>query len=129
METIRLPRILVDHNSTPGGVLYSGLDDAVVPPPEEQPTVAAADIPQVDHCLRLAAGGRPRAPHVGALPNHKEIRCLRFTKLCWVRNNMNIIMKPSNSPTQEKLGQKWGHLGQCFPQQKKTISWVGIGFT
>ena len=28
------------------------------------------------------------------------IRCLRFTKLCWVGKHMNIIMKPTNSPTQ-----------------------------
>lgn len=29
--------------------------------------MAAADIAKVDHRLRLAAGGRPRAPHVGTL--------------------------------------------------------------
>ena len=28
------------------------------------------------------------------------IRCLRFTKLCSVEKHINIIMKPTNSPTQ-----------------------------
>ena len=37
------------------------------------------------------------------------IGCSRFVKLCWVGNNLNIIMKPSNSPTQ----------GQPNPTQEK----------
>ena len=28
------------------------------------------------------------------------VRCLRFTKLCWVGKHVNIIMKPTNSPSQ-----------------------------
>ena len=53
------------------------------------------------------------------------LRCLRLTKSCWVgKHSLNVIMKPTNSPTQgqpnptqEKLGYKW-HLGHFFPQQK-----------
>ena len=38
-------------------------------------------------------------------PNQKQpiIRppgCLRYTKLCWVGKHVNMIMKPTNSPTQ-----------------------------
>ena len=29
-----------------------------------------------------------------------EIGCLRSTKLCWVGKHINVIMKPTDSPTQ-----------------------------
>lgn len=64
---LTLPALYGGTTIVPGGVFYRGLYNAVVPPPEEQATVAAADIAKVDHRLRLPAGGRPRAPHVGAL--------------------------------------------------------------
>ena len=57
-----------------------------------------------------------------AFPLSPVLGCLWFTKFCWVGNNMNIIMKPSNSPTQGQPNPKknqvnnaiWAHL---FPQQ------------
>ena len=41
---------------------------------------------------------------------------------------VNIIMQPTNSPTQEKLGQKNEvEFGSLFPTEND-FSWVGIGF-
>ena len=39
-----------------------------------------------------------------------------YNKFCWVGKHVNIIMKPSNSPTQQKIGWRW-QLGNFFPQQ------------
>ena len=70
------------------------------------------------------------------IPNHSKsgmivpdlrnplVRCSRFTNFCWVGKHVDVIMKPTNSPTQgqpnsrKKLGQTW-HLGSHFfcPQQ------------
>ena len=60
-----------------------------------------------------------------------RVRCLRFTKLCWVRKHLHIIMKPTNSPTQRqpsprKIGLKVG-VGPLF-QAAIDLSWVRIGF-
>ena len=59
--------------------------------------------------------------------------CLVHKRVCDVPNsvalgNVNIVRKPSNSPTQgqptkEKLGEKW-HMGHFFPQQ---IVFRGLG--
>ena len=60
------------------------------------------------------------------------IGCLRYSKFCWVGKHINIVMKPSNSPTQghnptqEKIGQKVA-FGPLFPTAYN-FSWVGIGF-
>ena len=60
------------------------------------------------------------------------IGCLRFTILCWVGKHANIIMKPTNSPTQgqpkpKKYLVKSGIWATVFPQEGN-FSWVGIGF-
>ena len=56
--------------------------------------------------------------------------CLRFTKLCWVGNDMSIIMKPSNSPTQGQPNPTRIRLkvvfGPLFPTANVFL-WVGIG--
>ena len=38
-----------------------------------------------------------------------HVGCWRFTKLCWVGKHMDIIMKPTNSPTQGQPNprKKW----------------------
>ena len=63
------------------------------------------------------------APNYPLLPSSRHrpvhppfVGCLRFANLCWVGKPMNIIMKPTNSPTQEEIGLKL-HLGHFFPQQ------------
>ena len=60
------------------------------------------------------------------------IRCLRFTKLCWVGKHINIIMKPTNSPTQGQPNRRKIRLkvafGPLFPTLNN-FSWVGIDFT
>ena len=50
------------------------------------------------------------------------LRFLRFTKFCWVGEHINMIMKPTNSPTQgqpkpTKNRFESGILGHFFPQQ------------
>ena len=56
----------------------------------------------------------------------------RFTKLCWVGKYINIIMKPTNSPTQGQLNPRKNRLkvafGPLFPTATN-FSWLGIGFT
>ena len=57
-----------------------------------------------------------------------SLGCFRFTNFCWVGNHINIIMKPTNSPSQgqpnpRKIRLKW-HLGHFFPQQ---IFYRGLG--
>ena len=59
-------------------------------------------------------------------------RVLRYYKLCWVGKHVNIIMKPTNSPTHgqpnpRKFGLKVA-IGPLFPTAS-IFSWVGIGFT
>ena len=59
------------------------------------------------------------------------IGCLRFTTLCWVGKHVNVIMKPTNSPTQgqprpRKVRFKVA-FGPLFPTES-IFSWVGIGF-
>ena len=57
--------------------------------------------------------------------------CLRFTKLCWVGKHVNIIMKPTNSPTQGQLNPRRNRLKVAFGPLLATVnnfSWVGIGF-
>ena len=63
--------------------------------------------------------------------------CLRHTRLRWVGNNINILMKPANSSTQGQPNPRKIRLKVAFtcaifpffPQQN--IFWlvVGIGFT
>ena len=54
------------------------------------------------------------------------------TTLCWVAKHINIIMKPSNSPTQGQPNPRKKRLNlACGPLFPTAIffSWVGIDFT
>ena len=57
------------------------------------------------------------------------IACMRFTKLCWVEKHINVIMKPTNSPTQPKKSccRLKIAFGPLFPTAN-IFSWVKIGF-
>ena len=63
-------------------------------------------------------------------PRMLLVRCLRFTKFCWVRKHLNII-KPTNSPTQRQPNPRKNRLKVAFwplfPTANK-FSWVRIGF-
>ena len=54
-----------------------------------------------------------------------------YTELCWVGNHINIIMKPTNSPTQGQPNPRKIRLkvafGPLFPTANN-FSWVGIDF-
>ena len=58
------------------------------------------------------------------------IACMRFTKLCWVEKHINVIMKPTNSPTQRQPNPRniWLKVafGPRFPTTNN-FSWVGVG--
>ena len=60
----------------------------------------------------------------------KERQCLRYTKFWWVGKHVNIIMKPTNSPTQGQPNPKKNRLkvafGPFFPTAKYFFLWVGI---
>ena len=56
------------------------------------------------------------------------IGCLRFTKFCWVGKHANIIMKPTNTPTQgQPNNPRTMAFGPHFPAANN-FSWVGIDF-
>ena len=61
----------------------------------------------------------------------RTIGCLRHTKFCWVGKHVNIIMKPTKSPTQGQLNPRNTRLkvafGPPFPTASM-LSWVGIGY-
>ena len=48
--------------------------------------------------------------------------CLQYIKFCWVGKHINIIMKPSNSPTQAKNRLKVA-FGATFSPSKIFFSW------
>ena len=59
------------------------------------------------------------------------IGCLRFTKFCWAGSNTNIIMKPSNSPTQSQPNPRKIRLNVGFGPLFRTANnmlWVRISF-
>ena len=67
-------------------------------------------------------------------PNQKQpiIRppgCLRYTKLCWVGKHVNMIMKPTNSPTQGPTQPKnnQGKSGIWATFSQKQIFFRGMG--
>ena len=55
---------------------------------------------------------------------------LRFTKFCWGRKHVNIIMKPTNSPTQGQPNPKKIRLkvafGPLFPTAKYFFGGLGL---
>ena len=60
----------------------------------------------------------------------KKIWCLWFTKFCWI-GNINIVVKPSNSPTQGQPSPRKMRLKVVFGPLLPTgniFSRVGIGF-
>ena len=62
--------------------------------------------------------------------NAKNQGVLRFAKFCWVGKHINVIMKPTNSPTQPKKSccRLKIAFGPLFPTAN-IFSWVKIGFT
>ena len=52
-----------------------------------------------------------------------------YTKFCWVGKHINIIMKPSNSPSQGQTNPRKNRVkvafGPLFPTEIN-FSWVGI---
>ena len=55
--------------------------------------------------------------------------CSGFTKFCWVGKHVNIIMKPTNSPTQGQPNQRKNRLKVAFgPLSPTVFRWVEIGF-
>ena len=59
------------------------------------------------------------------------VGCLRFTEFSWVGKHVNIIMKPTNCPTQGQPNPRKNWLkvaiGPLFPTANN-FSWVGICF-
>ena len=88
-----------------------------------QVTMDAACGPTTDH---------PHHPPTYTLLSlYYVLGCLRYTILSWVGNNMNIILKTSNSPTQCQPNPRKIRLkvafGQLFPTAN-SFSWVRIVF-
>ena len=83
-----------------------------------------------------SAQGTSRRSIEVAFPNSSHIKrqkrsFLRFIKFCWVAKHTNIIMKPTNSPTQGQPNPRKSRLkvaiGPLFPTANN-FSWVGAGF-
>ena len=72
--------------------------------------------------LYFLARGSPAVVPPKYSPPPVSIGCLRFAKFCWVGKHINVIMKPTNSPTQgqpnpRKIGLKVAFGPLFFPQQ------------
>ena len=92
-----------------------------------KPGSSCCHVGAVQACMIYSIGQVPRvgsvvygscaAPQTGRL-----IRCLRFTKLCRVGEHINVIMKPTNSPTQGQPNPRKNRLevafGPLFPHSK-----------
>ena len=61
--------------------------------------------------------------------NSCTIGCLRYTKFCWVGEHINVIMKPSNSPTQGQPNPRKNSLNVAFgPLFPTANDFRGLGF-
>ena len=60
------------------------------------------------------------------------IGCLRYSKLCWVGKRVNIIMKPTNSPSQGQPNPRKSRLkvafGPLFPTANCFFRGLGLIF-
>ena len=72
-------------------------------------------------------GGELRIIHL----RHQVIGCLRYTKSCWVGKHINMIINPTNFPTQGQPNPRKTRLKVVFGPRFPTgdaFLWIGIGF-
>ena len=80
---------------------------------------------------RTWAQDKPDTNHVCGCIRLLLLVCLRYTNHCWVRKHVNIIMKPTNSPTQgqpsprKKVGLR-PHFGSLFHHSKSFSRGLGL---